>query len=88
MVRTLCWSMVLFGPLVSLVATAEDVDRLRSPPPSLLEFLAEFGQVDDTTFELIVYHALGDDQKTQKAQVQLHPQTHHNKSSEGENAPR
>jgi len=34
-----------------------------APSSELLEFLAEFGELDEQTFELIVFHGLDDYQK-------------------------
>jgi hypothetical protein len=50
--------------------TGDDLDpgNLASPPLEMLEFLATYGELDDETFEMIVYHGLDDAQKQQDEQ--------------------
>lgn len=43
--------------------TTLKVENENYPSASLLEFLAEFGAVEDTTLELIEFHALQDSSK-------------------------
>lgn len=50
--------------------------NVASPPMEMLEFLATYGELDDETFEMIVYHGLDDAQKQQDDQQDSKTQSH------------
>lgn len=59
------FSLVLWLLLLSPAVAQESTDELY-PSEELLEFLADFGDIDEETYELIEYHALQDTDKDQQ----------------------
>ncbi len=62
------WRRFVAGVCAVLCAGGAEADEVAqpqtvAPAPELLEFLAEFGQLDKQTFELIVFHGLDDADK-------------------------
>ena len=55
---TLCVCLCL--PTTALADSHMDTQDTPYPSAELLEFLAEFGELDEQTYELIEYHALRD----------------------------
>ena len=56
--------------MMAATVVAEDSPEMVAPSPELLEFLAEFGHLDEQTFELIVFHGLDDADKQQAEPAQ------------------
>ncbi|WP_317931024.1 hypothetical protein [Halioxenophilus sp. WMMB6] len=77
---------LLVWPSRHLLASENENNVLveKPPPASLLEMLADFGDVDDETFELIVFHGLDDYQKQQANRAQKEPSKRVEVEVEGE----
>lgn len=54
----------------ALAQPPEAIDDNGQPSAELLAFLAEFGDVDEQTFELLLYHGLQDSQESAKSSEQ------------------
>lgn len=53
-------SLLLLSPAMAQQVDADSSQAVAPPSLELLEFLADFGEVDEATFELIEYHARQD----------------------------
>jgi hypothetical protein len=80
MTKTKIWVGLVLGcwlslPLLSLAANADDQDNSPSedeiPDAELLEFLANYGDTDDETFDLIIYHGKEDLDETDEPSTPL-----------------
>ena len=64
--------MAVFWALAAVIPAGADTDATakegtqQSPSLEMLEFLAEFGDTDDETFDLILHHALRDISQNQE----------------------
>ena len=56
-------SLLLLSPVLAQQVDADGSQVVAPPSLELLEFLADFGEVNDATFELIEYHARQDLEK-------------------------
>lgn len=57
---------MMLGIVLSMLGYANESE---APSMEFLEFLAEFGEVEDEDFDLLVYHALADSEQETATQV-------------------
>jgi len=64
--QTGIWLTLVFclGPNALAQQQTDDEDKQQYPSEQMLEFLADFGDIDEQTYELIEYHALQRDRKS------------------------
>lgn len=72
MIRIALFTLLSFCLTESLYAGGESPGQDR-PSAAMLEFLAQFEDVDDETFELLVEHGLRDHKKQDNQQQQEEP---------------
>lgn len=58
--------LFLLSPTLAQTSNHESGQSENYPSKELLEFLADFGEIDDATFELIEFHALQDSASAQQ----------------------